>query len=573
MVFMISKQKLLYTFLIPLLIVISLLQGCKSESPEIAGRIVVGIDSDVKSFNPLFSSTGSEVNISELFFLSLVQYEWNDAEGGLDAFPMLAEKWEWADDSSSIILYLRRDVQWSDGRIFNAEDVVFSFDVYSDPKVESRFYGFFENFYTSSQKEDSLHVLLDKTFEVLDSFTVKINFRKNSIPSLKDIDYPLIPKHVYERIDRKDLSRFEKDIKLVTDGPFFLEKWDKNQAIILKRNENSFLYASPGNGQEQGNIKPVQRLVFKIVPDYNSRITQLKKGEIDLMEDISAENVSSLKENGRINIAAVKGREFEYIGWNNINTADFRERKITPNKLFGNPEIRKALSYAVNRQEILFEYLKGYGDLAAGPVSPIFKKYFDQTLKPFEYNPGKAKEILNRQGWIDEDKNGIIEKNRLPFRFVLNIPSGNPRREFAATIIKNNLREVGIDVSVQSYEPNVFFEKLFAREFDSWIAAWGIPLPLDLKPFWHSDLQANQYNLAGFRNKSVDSLLELIIITKDDNQKTEYYKKIQSIIYNETPFTFLYWIDNIVAYNKRIKNINVTPLYPLHHAWYWKLED
>jgi peptide/nickel transport system substrate-binding protein len=142
MVFMISKQKLLYTFSIPLLIVISLLQGCKSESPETSGRIVVGIDSDVKSFNPLFSSTGSEVNISELFFLSLVQYEWNDAEGGLDASPMLAEKWEWADDSSSIILYLRRDVQWSDGRIFNAEDVVFSFDVYSDPKVESRFCSF-----------------------------------------------------------------------------------------------------------------------------------------------------------------------------------------------------------------------------------------------------------------------------------------------------------------------------------------------------------------------------------------------------------------------------------------------
>ncbi|HVO75034.1 MAG TPA: ABC transporter substrate-binding protein [Ignavibacteriaceae bacterium] len=551
----------------PLLILIPFFQGCRSESPETAGRIVVGIDSDVKSFNPLFSSSANEVNISELLFLGLVQYEWNNAEGGLDASPMLAEKWEWADDSSSIKLYLRKDVRWSDGRIFNAEDVVFSFDVYSDPKVESRFYGFFENFYLNNKKEDSLHILLDKTFEVKDSFTVKINFRKNSIPSLKDIDYPLIPRHVYEHVERKDLGRFEKDINLVTDGPFFLERWDKNQAIILKRNENSFLYASPGN------LKPVQRLVFKIVPDYNSRFTQLKKGEIDLMDDINPENVSSLKEIGRINIASVKGREFEYIGWNNINTADFKEGKITPNKLFGNSEIRKALSYAVNKQEILSEYLKGYGDLAAGPVSPIFKKYFDKTLKPFEYNPGKAKEILNRQGWIDEDKNGIIEKNRIPFRFVLNIPGGNPRREFAATVIKNNLHEIGIDVSVQSYEPGVFFEKLFSREFDSWIAAWGIPLPLDLKPFWHSNLRANQYNLAGFRNKSVDSLLELIIVTKDDNRKTEYYKKIQKIIYNEAPFTFLYWIDNIVAYNKRIKNINVTPLYPLHHAWNWKLED
>lgn len=569
---MISKQKLLYAFSIPLLI-ISLLQGCRSESPESGNQIVIGIASDIKSFNPLYSSSGYEVNISELLFLSLVQYEWNEAEGRLDAFPMLAEKWEWADDSSSVKFYLRKDAYWSDGRNFNAEDVVFSFDVYSDPKVESRFYGFSENFYTSSKKGDSLHILIDKTFEVPDPHIVKINFKKNSIPGLKDIDYPLIPKHVYEKVDRKNLSRLEKDIKLVTDGPFFLEKWDKNQAIILKRNENSFLYTSPGNEQEQGNIKPVQRLVFKIVPDYNSRITQLKKGEIDLMEDISPENVSSLKENGRINIAAVKGREFEYIGWNNINSADFGDGRITQNKLFGNPEIRKALSYAVNRQEILSEYLKGYGELASGPVSPIFKKYFDKTLKPFEYNPGKAKEILSKYGWTDKDKNGIIEKNSSQFSFVLNIPGGNPRREFAATVIKNNLREIGIDVSVQSYEPGVFFDKLFSREFDAWIAAWVIPLPLDLKPFWHSDLQANQFNLAGFRNKSVDSLLELIIVTKNDDRKTEYYKRIQNIIYNEAPFSFLYWIDNIVAYNKKIKNINVTPLYPLHHAWYWRLED
>ncbi|MGE5860887.1 MAG: ABC transporter substrate-binding protein, partial [Ignavibacteria bacterium] len=538
-----------------LLIIITLIQGCKSESPESGSQIVIGIASDIKSFNPLFSSSGYEVNISELLFLSLVQYEWNESEGRLDAFPMLAEKWEWAADSSSIKLYLRKDVYWSDGRNFNAGDVVFSFDVYSDPEVQSRFYGFFENFYTSSKKEDSLHILLDQTFEVEDPYTVKINFRKNSIPGLKDIDYPLIPKHVYERVDRKNLSRFEKDIKLVTDGPFFLEKWDKNQAIILKRNKNNFLYSE---ANESGTAKPAQRLVFKIVPDYNSRITQLKKGEIDLIEDLNPDNVSSLKENGRINIAAVKGREFDYIGWNNINTADFGEGRITPNKLFGNPEIRKALSYAVNRQEILTEYLKGYGELASGPVSPIFKKYFDKALKPFEYNPGKAKEILSKYGWTDNDRNGIVEKNGSKFSFVLNIPSGNPRREFAATVIKNNFREIGIDVSVQSYEPGVFFDKLFSREFDAWIAAWVIPLPLDLKPFWHSDLQANQFNLAGFRNKSVDSLLELIIVTKNDDLKTGYYKRIQSIIYNEAPFTFLYWIDNIVAYNKKIKNINVT---------------
>jgi len=569
---MISKQNSLSILFISFLLIISFFHGCDSESAFSANQIVVGITSDIESFNPLYSFSGYEVHISELLYLSLVQYEWNEIEGKLDPYPMLAEKWEWADDSSSIKFFLRDDVYWSDGRKFNSEDVVFSFDLYSDPRVNSRFYGFFENFYVSNDREDSLHVILDKTFEVQDSFTVTFNFRKNSIPSLKDIDYPLLPRHVYEHVDRENFSQSEKDIKLVTNGPFLVEKWDKNQAIILKSSKNCFLYNSVSADQDE-NTKPVERLVFKIVPDYNSRITQLKKGEIDLMEDVKPDNVSSLKENEKINIASVKGREFDYMGWNNINIDEYRKGRLLPNKLFGNPEVRKALTYAVNREEVLSEYLKGFGDLASGPVSPIFKKYFDERLKPLEYDPEKAKKILSEQGWSDKDKNGILEKGNSQFSFILNIPSGNPRREFASTVIKNNFREIGIDVSVQAYEPRVFFQKLFSREFDAWIAAWVIPLPLDLKPFWHSDLQANQFNLAGYRNNRVDSLLELIIETKNDDVKTESYKKLQSIIYDDTPFTFLYWTDNIVAYNKKIKNINVTPLYPIHHAWNWRLEE
>jgi peptide/nickel transport system substrate-binding protein len=518
----------------------------------------------------LYSFSGYEVHISELLFLSLVQYEWNEKEGELDPYPMLAERWEWTDDSSSIKFYLRDDVYWSDGRKFNSGDVVFSFDLYSDPRVQSRFYGFFENFYVSNSPNDTLHIILDKTFDVQDSFTVTINFRKNSTPGLKDIDYPLIPKHVYQNVDRNNFSQSEKDLKLVTNGPFLLEKWDKNQAIILKSNKNNFLYR-PGNKDK--DTKLVERLIFKIVPDYNSRITQLKKGEIDLMEDVKPDNVSSLRENDRINIASVKGREFDYLGWSNIDNDEYRKGRFAPNKLFGNPEVRKALTYGVNRQEVLSEYLKEFGDLSSGPVSPIFKKYFDESLKPLEYNPEKAKEILAKQGWSDKDKNGILEKGNRQFSFVLNIPSGNPRREFASTIIKNNLREIGIDVSVQAYEPRVFFQKIFSREFDAWVAAWVVPLPLDLKPFWHSDLESNQFNLAGYRNKEVDSLLESIVSSKNDEEKTGSYKKIQNIIYNNTPFTFLYWIDNIVAYSKKIKNINVTPLYPIHHAWNWRLEE
>jgi peptide/nickel transport system substrate-binding protein len=130
------------------LIFILLLSACKSEKPELNKRIVIGIPADVKTFNPLFALSVNEGAISELLFLSLVDFRWNDELGEVEAFPSLAESWDWAEDESSITFKLRNDALWSDSTSFTAEDVVFSLDVYSDPEVQSRLYGMFEDFYT-----------------------------------------------------------------------------------------------------------------------------------------------------------------------------------------------------------------------------------------------------------------------------------------------------------------------------------------------------------------------------------------------------------------------------------------
>ena len=132
--------------ILSLLIILLFISGCRKESSEKAGRVIVAIDSDIESFNPLFAFSDNEGNISELLYASLVEHEWNNVKGELDTFPMLAKTWEWNKDSSSIILYLRNDVIWSDGQQFTANDVVFSFDVYSDPMVQSKLYGTFKIF-------------------------------------------------------------------------------------------------------------------------------------------------------------------------------------------------------------------------------------------------------------------------------------------------------------------------------------------------------------------------------------------------------------------------------------------
>jgi peptide/nickel transport system substrate-binding protein len=537
------KHVLLYIVLILAII----FPSCVSNKPEKNDRIVVAIPADAGSLNPLFAFSFQEVNITELLYLSLVQHEWNDSAGDVKTYPMAAKNWTWNDDSTTITINLRDDINWRDGNKLTAEDVVFSFDVYSDPDVQSRFFGTFNKFYL----EKDQHIDLKKSFEMDNLYTLKIHFKPHSNPGLIDIDPPILPKHVFSTFDRKKFEQLEKGNDSVTCGPFYLYKWNPTQSIILKADEKSFLY-KPGI---------VKELIFKVVPDYNSRVTQLKDGEIDLMENVKPDQVNDLKALNNIKIASVKGREYDYNGWNNSNV------------LFSSPIVRNALTYAINREEILSEYLGNHGDLAVGPVAPIFRDSYNHDLKPIEYNPEKAKELLAGEGWKDLNKDGIIEKNGVQFSFILNYAGGNPRREFAATVIKNNLKAIGIDVKPEPLEPGVFAEKMFSHKLNAWLAGWSVPIPLDLKPYWFSDLKLAPFNLSGYKNTDADELLGKIEKSKAGNDKNILYQKFQKIIYEDSPVTFLYWVDNIVAYNNRLENIKITPLGSVHHCWYWSVKN
>lgn len=549
------KQK--YLSLLMVLILGVLLSSCQQQQDETT-RIVIAIPSDAESLNPLFSFSFQEVNISEILYLSLVQHEWDQDAGDLKSSPMIAKSWVWSDDSSSITFELRDDIKWRDGQKLTSNDVVFSFDLYSDPDVQSRFYGTFEKFFTESNQ----HIDMVKTFEVTGPYQFKINFKPGSNPVLVDIDIPVIPEHVFSRMDRKEIFTTEKGHDTITSGPFYLKKWEKNQSLVLRRNENSFLN-DPGNPDE---------IIFKIIPNYNSRITQLKNGSIDFTDGIKPDQVDELTKNGNFHIEPVKGREYDYAAWNNIDPDLYSvSGKIKAHKLFGNVIVRKALTYAINRDEILSGYLGGYGDAATGPVAPIFKDYYND-LKPAEYNPAKARDMLLAEGWKDDDKNGILEKDGEEFSFILNYAAGNLRREYAATIIRSNLKSIGIDVKTEPMEAGIFFEKMFNRELNAWLGGWSVPIPLNLTPYWGSDFNKSSLNLSGYIDTEVDMLLNKISSSKSKEEKSTYYKKIQEIINNDSPVTFLYWIDNITAYNKRLEEVKITPLGSIHRCWAWQIK-
>ena len=553
-------MKKYFAYSIILILSTVFLLSCSSNKNQTAKRVIIAIPTDVTTYNPMFAFNVNEGSISELIYLSLAEFNWNDDKGEITTKPMLAKSWEWADDSSSLLIQLREDIFWADSIQFNAEDVVFTFDVYSDAKVQSKFYGLFKNFYV----KDDLSIDIEKSFEILSPYKIKINFAKNSVPTLFDISYPILPKHIFDKIPRNELAKAEENFKPVGTGPYKLSAWSKNQSIKLVANKNSILY----------NESMIPELIFKIVPDYNARLIQLKSGEIDFAEEIKPMDVEDLQKSGNVKIEFQKGRSYDYAGWNNIDPAAYAKNKnIVPHKLFGNINVRKALTYAINREVILEEFLNNYGELATGPIAPIFKNSINQALNPHPFDPEKAKEILTQEGWKDSNLNGTIDKNGKEFSFTLIIPGGNPLRNSTATIVKDNLKNVGIDVIIETVEPQVFWGSVFAKKYDAWIAGWMVPIPVSLKPFWHSDLKNNVVNLPSYQNKQADALLDKMEAKVSKEDLNKIYKEFLTILYEDSPVTFLFWKDNIVACNKNLDGLEVSPLGVVHKCWNWTISE
>jgi peptide/nickel transport system substrate-binding protein len=533
--------------------------SCSDKGSGETNRVIIGVPSDVETINPLYAFSINEGNITELLFLSLIKYEWDELSNNLKPSPMLAKKWEWNSDSTQITFHLREDVYWSDGKKFTADDVVFSFDVYSDPLVQSKLYGTFSEFYTDEEN----HIDIEKTFDVANAYLFTINFPAESSPTLFDVEFPIIAKHTYMGTERENFQTSNLNFEPISNGPFKLLKWNRNQAVILGANTQSYLYS----------FEAVNEIIFKVVPDYSARLTQLSKGEIDLMEDLKPEDAKLIEEDPNLKIETVEGREYDYIGWNNIDPQRYKENsESSHHPLFGSSNVRIALSMALNREEVLETYLNRYGSLATGPVAPIFKDALNPDLEPYPFNPDSAKQLLREEGWIDRNNNGILDKNGIEFEFKLNIASGNPRREYAATIYQNNLKSIGIDVSVETIELGTFIDNLYARSFDAWMIGWFVPIPLELKPYWYSDTELAPLNFVGYNSRKADELMDKLELIKNESERNKIFSNLEKIIHEDEPVTFLYWIDNIVGYNKKINKIKINPLGVIHHCWEWEIE-
>ena len=541
--------------------------------------LVIAMLGDADYLNPVIGATVTSSNIFGLIYPSLLQSEFDTTTGLMNYMALekklravtpgqgkkapkgaIAKSWSLSDDHKSLTYILRSDAFWDDGKPIVSADFKFSYQLYGNPVIASAR----QQYLAELVGADKGKVDFDKAIETPNDTTLIFRFYKPVPEQLALFHTSLtpLPAHRWKDVKPDEFRHSPLNLTPLGAGPYKLKHWQQQQEIFLVSSRKSNL-PKPGN---------IPAISFKVVPDYTVRVTQLQTGTVDVVENIKPEDFTALlKANSQIKIKTVGLRVYDYVGWSNIDQAEYRKSGIfKPHPLFGSARVRVALTNAIDRQAIIDGYLKQYGVICNNDISPSLKWAYNNRITPHPYDPAKASAMFKSEGWLP-GPDGILQKNGKRFSFVLYTNSGNARRNYASVIIQQNLRAIGIECKLDVQESNVFFENLQSGKLDAWMAGWSIGLEIDPLDVWGSDLKKSRFNFPGYRNPRIDELCELAKQKMDPVEAKPYWLEYQEILHRDQPITFLYWIKETQGFSKRIEGEELNISGTFYNVDDWRL--
>lgn len=521
---------------------------------------VVALSGDADNFNPVVSNSSTSSDIQGNIYPAMFDVSFDLREGKLKFEPALVLRAEFQNNGKDVVLHLRDDVRWEDGMLVTPEDIKFSYSLYGNPAVASPRANYVESMIKTDDRFD-----VDKSIEIIDDSTMVFHFTKQYPLQMFHLNLSPIPKHIYQNADLASMRSNPANERPVGAGPFKLEEWVRQQQIVLARNAKCTLpYPSK-----------LERVVFRIITEPTTRLTELKKGEVDVMRPVYPDDVKDIQEqNPDIKLLTLPPRSYEYLGWQNIDIEEYHssdKQVVKPHPLFGDRRVRQALTYAIDRKSIMEQELGPYGELAVTDFSPIFRWAIKHDLIPYPFDPEKSRQLLRSAGWSDSNGDGILDKGGRKFEFTLHYNIGNKRREYVATMVQKSLKDVGIKVNLQSVEPVVLYQNIEDKLYDAFIAGFSVGLAIDPASRW-GDIN-KPFNTVSFQHRRITELLKLGLHVKREREAGPFWKEIQSILHQEQPCTFMYWVKDIVGVNRRLKNANPNVLGITDHMWDWMIGD
>ena len=504
--------------------------------PVRGGTAVVATATDVRGFNELLHSDSRFTGeILTVMFPYLMKEQPDYAEHPPTFAPQLARSWEWSPDHLTLTVHLRPDLVWSDGEPLTAEDVRWTWQAQIDPDVAWS--------YANSKAAIT-------AVEGVDPTTVRYRFREVSATQLTDANEGgILPRHIWSKLPfaqwRQNGDWFREH--LVVAGAYRLESWKPAQELVLARNER---YFEPG-------LPRLDRVVFRILPDSTTHTDQLLAGNVDFAFGLPAVAAPRVAAAPNARLLVFDNRQYDFIAWN------------VRRPLFADPEVRRALTQAIDRQALVDALWRGYARVASGPI-PANLWAHDAALQPWPFDPAAAKKILADKGWIDHDGDGVLDRGGQPFAFDLTTNSGNQTRADAVVMMQAQLRRIGVDARPRLLEINSLTEKNMAHDFDATFSGWAIDTSLDVRFAFHSAEYDGGYNWGGYANPEVDRLIEEIHRQGDPAAAKPMFDRLQAILHQEQPYTFLWETKRLAGVSSRLHDVRPNALatfFNLHEWW------
>ncbi len=524
------------------------------------GEIRFVLNSDPKTLNPALAQETSSTAVLSDLFTGLTKTDLKT----MQVVPDLAEIWEEKEGGRVYIFHLRRNVRWSDGEPFTAEDVVFTYgDIYLNPQIPNSTGDMFRGILKS--QED-----IKNFVRKIDKYTVEFRLPEPFAPFLNALSAPILPKHKLERFVKEgnfmtawNVNTDPKDI--VGTGPYRLKRYIKG--VMVEYEANSYYYEYDNSNRQ---LPYIRRKIGYIVQDPDTALLKYSLGEIDYM-GVRAQDVlfmSRVKKTSLYDLGPTPSTTFLVFNQN-------PNSKVPKYKLrwFQNREFRRAISHTIDREGMCYLVYNGLADPLYGPITPANRPYYTEGLFPvYEYNLKKARAILESLGFKDRNGDGWLEDpegNTLEIVLLTN--AGNKEREAMGNMIKEDLEKIGIKVIFRPIDFNSLVSRLTSQPYDWEAVIIGLTGSMDPhfgRNVWHSSGTLHMWNPRQSKpqtqwEKEIDELFDLGAKETSFEKRAEIYRKAYRIIAEEQPMIFLTTPKSMLAVRNKFEN-----LFPTVWGWY-----
>jgi len=512
--------------------------GCTG---EYCGTLVIAAPGEPDILLPPASDDARAAAVFDQVFVKLADLgPSGNTIGDAGFVPELAEKWEW-DNPRTLTFHLNAAARWHDGRPVRAEDVAFTFDVNTDPAV-------------NSPARASLARVRRVTTR--DSLTVVFHFSEAYPEMFYDAVHHLriLPAHRLRTVPRDQFRTAPFGRAPVGAGCYRFVEWRAGQSLELAADSTCFL------GRPH-----IRRLVWRFTPDPTVAVTQLVAGEADVYEYVPPQDLQRVRADSQLVTYPYAGPYYTFLGFN------LRARGDTslPHPLFGDRQLRRALTLATDRQQLVQSVFGGLAKVPPGPM-PLLWSTWDSTLRVMPFDSAAAVRILAANGWRDHDGDGVRDREGQKLAFELLTVTTSPSRRQYARLLQEQFRRIGVAVEITELESSVMTQRMETGNYDAaLVSRIGDPSPTSsIALNW---LAGSSSNYTRYDNPVFAEAYARATGATTRDAALRAWRSAFQVLLDDAPAIWLYSQQVVAVVNRRVADVRIRPDAPYALVRTWRI--